>query len=408
MTAGSMTAGPNGRPTAPAPKRPTAPVAPTTLGDPLRASALAIERDLNATFAERERENRGIVIALLAKEHILLLGPAGTGKSALANTTCGAITGAAFFQWLLTRFSAPEEVFGPISLDGLKQGVYDRITKGKLPEAHVVFLDEIYKANSAVLNSLLTALNERAFDTATGRTRIPLEICVGASNELPEGPELAALHDRFMLRFWVAYTKTPQAFARLLVGAEPSISSTWSLADLRQAQANVAAMPVDPNAVDELFKLRGELQKEGIVASDRRWRKVMSILRAVAWLDGASMVTQETFPILSHVLWETVDQIVKIQKLVAKYTSAELARAQEAFDAMSELISGMPAKGTAEFSEQVPRVLNELKKAIASVENEAKICTAVQSKVRIEKLVADLTRKRADLNQSAREALGID
>src|SRR5262249_8007401 len=142
---------------------------PQVLVDPLRVSALALERDLNSAFAEREREIRGLLLALLAREHVLLLGPAGTGKSALANCACAAIHGATFFQWLLTRFSSPEEMFGPVSLDGLKNDRFRRIPTGKLPEAHVAFLDEIFKANSAVLNSLLTALNERAFDNDGGR-----------------------------------------------------------------------------------------------------------------------------------------------------------------------------------------------------------------------------------------------
>lgn len=380
--------------------------------DPLRASMLQLERDLNVAFAERDREIRGILLGLLAREHVLLLGPAGTGKSALAGCACAAISGATFFQWLLTRFSAPEEMFGPISLDGLKQDTYRRITAGKLPEAHVAFLDEIFKANSAVLNSLLTALNERGFDNDKGRTQIPLEICVGASNEMPEGPELAALYDRFLVKFWVAPTKTPQSFSRLLLGSEPSITASVTLTDLHGAQSAVEAMPIHGSLADELFKLRGELEKKGITASDRRWRKCMRILRASAWLDGCTEVTQETFPILAHVLWQEVVQIDEIRKLVAKYTSSELASAQEAFDAMSELISQIPQRvddATAEAANKMyPRILRELGKAADLTKKLGEECASAQSKARIERLHKELVIKKDDLKRTATEALGLN
>lgn len=411
-------------PAAPAPKTTTAPKAATTRqpiavlsssvadalfvdANPLRATFHQLDRELNATFAEREREIRGLIVALLAREHVLLLGPAGTAKSALANTLCSAIDGASFFQWLLTRFSTPEEVFGPVSLDGLKHDRFRRVTTGKLPECHVAFLDECYKANSAVLNSLLTAINERAHDNDGGRVSIPLETVVGASNELPEGPELAALHDRFMVRFWVTYTKTPDAFRRLLTGSEPSIASTISFADLKAAQAEVEAMPVSEAAVEELFKLRGEVAIEGVVASDRRWRKAVRILRAAAWLDGATEVTPESFPILAHVLWETTEQISKLTQIVSRYTSAELAEAQEAADAVLELVGGLPSKGTEQYAQQLVSITRELKRAGDRIEKLAKNCAGAQSKARIMAIRADVDVKYKSLRADAAAALDL-
>ena len=381
--------------------------APPTGVDPTLTKLRQIENELNATFAERDRENRGVLIALLAREHVLLLGPAGTAKSALANTVCTALDGAKFFQWLLTRFSTPEEIFGPVSLTALKNDRFSRVTVGKLPECHVAFLDEIYKANSAVLNSLLTAINERGFDNDGGRTAIPLETVVGASNELPEGPELAALHDRFMLRYWTSYTKTPDAFRRLITGTEPQITSTISLQELHAAQAQVEAMPVSEPAIEELFKLREEVKAQGIIASDRRWRKAVRVLKASAWMEGATEVTPESFPILAHVLWETVDQIAKLQQVVSKYTSAELAEAQEAADAVLELLNNLPPKGSDQYSQQLVSITKEMKKAHKRVSDLRDACRGVQSKVRIAKIADDVQAKWKSLQQDARDALGI-
>lgn len=373
----------------------------------LRQQFVQIERDMNATFAEREREIRGLIIAALAGEHVLLLGPAGTAKSALANTFCSAIQQATFFQWLLTRFSTPEELFGPVSLDGLKHDTFRRVTKGKLPEAHVVFLDEIYKANSAVLNSLLTAANERAFDNDGGRHHIPLETIVGASNELAEGPELAALHDRFLLRYWVTYTKTPDAFKRLLTGTEPAISARISLADLKAAQAEVEMVKVTDAAVDELFRLRAEVAVEGVVASDRRWRKAVRILRAAAWLDGATEVSPESFPILAHVLWETTEQISKLTAIVSKYTSAELAEAQEVADTVLELVGNLPQKGTEQYAQQLVSITRELKKAAERIVKLQKNCSGVQSKARIDTIRTEVESRYNSLKRDAAAALDL-
>lgn len=388
--------------------KPTTAPAPTPATQPtLRQQFMAIEHDLNSTFAEREREIRGLIIAALAGEHVLLLGPAGTAKSALANTFCNALDGATFFQWLLTRFSTPEELFGPVSLDGLKHDVFRRVTKNKLPEAHVCFLDEIYKANSAVLNALLTAINERGFDNDGGRTRIPLETVVGASNELPEGPELAALHDRFLLRYWVTYTKTPDAFKRLLTGSEPAISTRISMVDLKQAQAEVEAVVVTDAAVDELFRLRTEVAVEGVTASDRRWRKAVRILKAAAWIEGANEVTPEAFPILAHVLWETTEQIAKLTQIVSRYTSAELAEAQEVADTVLELVGNLPQKGSDQYAQQLVSITRELKKAGERISKLAKNCSGVQSKARIETIKQDVDTRYNALKRDAAAALDL-
>ena len=149
---------------------------------------------------EREEESRLVVLGMISEEHVLLLGMPGTGKSALGRRL-SKLCGGPFFQRLLTRFTTPEEIFGPLSLKALENDEYKRCTEGFMPTASVAFLDEIFKANSAILNTLLTILNERQFDNgAGGRQDCPIRCVVGASNEMPDSDELDALYDRFLLR----------------------------------------------------------------------------------------------------------------------------------------------------------------------------------------------------------------
>jgi MoxR-like ATPase len=146
---------------------------------------------------------RLLLLAALSREHVLYIGPPGTAKSELSRRLSRLSQGA-YFERLLTRFSVPEELFGPLSMRALEEDKYVRQTQGYLPEASVAFVDEIFKANSAILNTLLTLLNERLFDNGSQREPVPLVCMVGASNELPESEELDALYDRFLLRRRVA------------------------------------------------------------------------------------------------------------------------------------------------------------------------------------------------------------
>src|SRR5687767_2684039 len=154
---------------------------------------------LEGQFLGKDEIIRLLLIAIVAGEHCVLLGPPGTAKSALIRTLAE-LTQAKYFEYLLTRFTEPNEIFGPVDIAAFREGVYRRNTAGMLPEAEIVFLDEVFKSNSAILNALLTLLNERRFTSGGKRIECPLISAFGASNEVPADESLSALFDRFLLR----------------------------------------------------------------------------------------------------------------------------------------------------------------------------------------------------------------
>lgn len=297
---------------------------------------------LRARLLERETEIDGALTALAAGEHMLLIGPRGTAKTRLCELLAGTLTDARYYYWLLTRFSQPEELFGPVSYQGLRADTFSRVTAGKLPEAHVGFLDEIFKANSAILNALLTLLNERRFHNGIGTVDCPLVMVMGASNELPEGEELDALYDRFLLRFWVTDVRDRAERKRLLLDPLEAPKPALTLADLEAIRAEVATVAFDDTAAELLLDVHDAAEKDGFDISDRRLRKSVGILRARAYVMGDMAVTADHFDVLADLYWNKPDTRADLAAMIRKLANPSGAKAQEILDGAKEEFRKIP------------------------------------------------------------------
>jgi MoxR-like ATPase len=272
---------------------------------------------LKRRFVGRDEVIDLIALAVVAGEHMFLHGPPGTAKSALIRQFAQAVRGQ-YFEYLLTRFSEPNEIFGPIDLARLREGTVATVTAGMLPEAEFVFLDELFNANSAVLNNLLTVLNERVYRRGAETHRLPLLSLFSASNHLPDDEALRALFDRFLLRCHVDNLRRaamPQLLAAGWALENPvPLGASVSAEDLRHLSRQVYAVdlrPVEERYADLVFKVRDL----GVALSDRRAVKILKLVAASALLCGRDRAAPSDLWVFRYV-WDREEQIGPLTALV--------------------------------------------------------------------------------------------
>ena len=371
-----------------------------------------IRNELKARYLERDEVIDGTLIALLTGNHMLLIGPPGTAKSQLVSEVCNKIKGAQYFQWLLTKFTAPEELFGAVSLKGLENDEYRRVTNGKLPEAHIIFLDEVFKASSSILNTLLTVMNERIYYNGTEISEIPLISMFGASNELPaEEDELEALYDRFLLRYVVDYIKEDFRFLKLLQGesTEEKSDAIITQEELDDCKSQVADTAVPSNILKLIGRIRTELKKKGIIPSDRRYKQSISILKAKAYLDGRSEVSEEDLRFLENVLWRDPGEKTEIQSIIHQSLEGYKDRLRELIIQAKELDGyskrdweneDMGIKANIEAQTKLKQIVTNLNELIEECKQRGKPIEDInKAKIEIEEIQKEILNRLVSGNQ---------
>lgn len=284
----------------------------------------AIEDEVNDKYFGQEDVVHGLLLAVLAKQHIVLIGPWGEGKTAITEAICSRI-GGRFFHWLVGKFTKEDELWGPVNIKKyLEDGVFEHLTTNKMPEAEVVLLDEIFKGNSGLLNMNLEIMENRRFGNGRDMAKVPLMTLIGASNELPKpGEGLEPFWDRFALRYFVKRlsigTYGRQLLAKLREDDRRDNSSdlptVLPLEDLKMAQTLIKQVELG-DTEDALLKLWESLEVQGDDRSTRKFIQARTLLKAEALFQGRMTVETDDLLILQHILWDRQEEFQKMEFLI--------------------------------------------------------------------------------------------
>lgn len=304
--------------------------------------------EMNRGIYEKETEISLSLLAALAGESIILLGPPGVAKSMVARQLKTAFRDAQSFEYLMSRFSTPDEIFGPVSIQKLKTSdTYERAMEGYLPTADVVFLDEIWKAGPAIQNTLLTVINEKIFRNGNREMHLPLKLLVAASNELPaKGEGLEALWDRFVIRIESRPIKLEKNFRAMLLESHADFSGSTGIlghadfadnadfSDLKitaeeyaEWAEKICKIGVKEEGLDAISAIRKSLravnvdeaaERRNIYVSDRRWKNIVRLLRTSAFMQDREEVDICDLLPIYHCLWQEPEERDAIRNIVIR------------------------------------------------------------------------------------------
>ena len=296
---------------------------------------------LNSGLVGKEKVMKLGLLSILSGENMILVGPPGTAKSEISRRLREILAdpdSETYFEYLFTKFTTPEEIFGPLSIKQLQNDKFERNTEGYMPSSRIVFLDEIFKANSSILNTLLTILNERVFHNGLKREKTPLISLIGASNELPfENDELTALYDRFLIRAVVGYVSDDEIEELLDIketDMEIPAEIKFTESDLNEIKNESKKVRVTSGIKRTIMQIRQEYNKifaedNHEIISDRKLVKMVKLLKVSAYLNGRDKVDFSDLMLLTNCLWNNPENIEKVTKLVLEAVKRNVAKDEE-------------------------------------------------------------------------------
>lgn len=296
---------------------------------------------LNNGLVGKEKVMKLGLLSILSGENMILVGPPGTAKSEISRRLREILADSGsetYFEYLFTKFTTPEEIFGPLSIKQLQNDKFERNTEGYMPSSRIVFLDEIFKANSSILNTLLTILNERVFHNGLKREKTPLISLIGASNELPfENDELTALYDRFLIRAIVGYVSDDEIEMLLDIketDMEIPAEIKFTESDLNEIRNESEKVRVTSGIKKTIMQIRQDYNKifaedNHEIISDRKLVKMVKLLKISAYLNGRDKVDFSDLILLINCLWNNPENIEKVTKLVLEAVKRNVAKEEE-------------------------------------------------------------------------------
>lgn len=332
-----------------------------------------MEADLRTVVLERNEETHTAMLALIGRQHHFTLGVPGIAKSLLVDQLVKRIDGAIYFDILLMKHSQPDEVFGGPNVKKLaEEGIFERVTTGMLPEADIAMLDEVFKANAAILNAMLRAMNERKFNKGVSLIDIPLHTIFAASNELADTEELAAMWDRLHFRHFSSPLQETSNFVKMISSNIPDDPQKFlTMLDIKAARRAASEVEITDEVLEATVLLKEQLLAESIEVSDRRWREAMKAIRSEAFYNGHSVAEIHDMRPLMHFLWSNPDHIKTVRRLVLELANPLEREAAELLDDLTE--------SYAQYEAQFKDAENKQQKAAHGVEMFRKLNKAKDS-----------------------------
>ncbi|KLI21533.1 AAA family ATPase [Brachyspira hyodysenteriae] len=311
-----------------------------------------IIKKLSEGLYEKEEVIGLTLLCALAGKSVFLYGLPGTAKSLIVRRIASVFNDSKYFGQLMSRFTTPEDVFGPVSLSKLKEDKFERQIEGYLPKADFVFLDEIWKSSPAILNTLLTIINEKVYRNGSQEEKVPLKALIAASNETPpKGQGLEAMYDRFIMRLLVDPAKDVNNFKSLIVDKDVSFNASFNNDEKIYTQywedlkSIIEEIKVPENVLNIICSIKSEIDEynkgnnEKIYISDRRWKNIVYILKTAAYFcDREEILPVDCF-LISHCIWTLEENIDDVKKIVQKSIESFSQISRKDFESLSSEVN---------------------------------------------------------------------